>query len=407
MLPRTIEVCCADGHYNQNHKIAKYLECFGIHGSNIIFQKPNHKSQGRLFNFDQNNHNQITMNQIRTALLSYGMSGKVFHAPFLHLHPGFELLGSWERSKKLIQNDYDNTRSYASLEEVLNDESVDLVVVNTPTYTHYEYAKKALEAGKHIIVEKAFVGSSAEAEELRDLAKSKGLKLAVFQNRRWDSDFQTVKAVIDQGVLGDVVEARIAFDRYNPALSPKTHKETPSSGAGIIKDLGAHVIDQALTLFGMPEGVFADIRTTRKDSEVDDYFDILLKYTDKSVHVHGGYFFAQPHEEFAIHGTNGSFLKSRADVQEDQLKAGIKPNDDEYGIEPDLAQGLVKFMKNGEPQVEYVETMHGDYMEYFEGVYQSIVNDVPEPVSAQDGVNVMKIIDAAFDSAESGYLIKL
>lgn len=345
------------------------------------------------------------MTQINTALLSFGMSGQVFHAPFLHIHEGFHLLGAWERSKKQIANHYSGVRSYSTLEEVLGDEKVDLVVVNTPTFTHYDYTKKVLEAGKHAIVEKAFVGTTSEAEELRDMAAAKGLKVAVFQNRRWDSDLKTVKAVLEQEVLGKIVEARIAFDRFNPNLSPKTHKETPSSGAGIIKDLGAHVIDQAIYLFGMPKSVFADIGMTRAETEVDDYFDILLKYEDKSVHVHGGYFFANPTEEFAFHGAKGSFLKSRADVQEAQLKEGMKPNDKEYGIEPDLAQGIIKYQIEDQMGVEYVETLPGNYMDFFEGVYQSITNDLPEPVSAQDGVNVMKIIDAAFLSDKEGRVV--
>lgn len=344
---------------------------------------------------------------IKTALLSYGMSGKVFHAPFVHLHPGFELTGSWERSKQLIRGDYGHAKSYKSLEEVLGDGEIDLVIVNTPTYTHYEYAKKALEVGKHLVVEKSFACSAPEAEELRDLAKGKNLKLSVFQNRRWDSDFQTVKAVIDRGILGNVQEARIAFDRYRPGISAKTHKERPSPGAGIVKDLGAHVIDQALVLFGMPESVFADIGKTRKGSEVDDYFDILLKYRDKSVHVHGGCFFLRPQEEFAVHGTNGSFLKSRADVQEEQLKAGIGPDSEGYGSEPDSERGLLTYLKDGKAQVEYIGTLPGNYMGFFDGVHASIVNGGLEPVTAREGADVMRIIDAAFESRDRGAAVEV
>jgi len=347
------------------------------------------------------------MTNINAALLSFGMSGKVFHAPFLHLHPGFTLLGSWERSTKAIADQYPGTHSYDSLEAVLADDRIELVVVNTPTYTHYEYAKVALNAGKHVIVEKAFVGCTAEAVELQALARAQGLKLAVFQNRRWDSDFKTVQNVVRQGLLGDIVEASIAFARYTPQLSPKTHKEKPSAGAGIIKDLGAHVIDQALCLFGMPRSVFADIATTRADSQVDDYFDILLKYGKTHVHVKGGYFFREPTPSFAFFGTKGTFLKSRADVQEDQLKAGMKPNDPQYGVEPDTEQGLLHTEVEGKVIRENIQTLPGDYKEYYEAVYQSLTSDLPEPVTAQDGVNVMRIIDAAFESAEQGKVIDL
>ena len=269
------------------------------------------------------------MQQIKTALLSYGMSGKVFHAPFLNFHPGFELKGSWERSKKLIQADYPSVKSYASIEDLLEDD-IDLVVVNTPVETHYEYAKKALLAGKHTLVEKAFTTTVAQAQELAKLAAEKGLKLAVFQNRRWDSDFKTVKKVVTDNLLGKIIEAEFHFDRYNPNLSPKQHKEVASSGAGILKDLGPHLIDQALFLFGFPKAVFADIRITRAHSLVDDYIDILLYYTDFRVRLKAGFFVREPIPSFIVHGEKGSFLKPRGDVQEDDLKLGKKPNLDSW-----------------------------------------------------------------------------
>src|SRR6478736_5109933 len=176
------------------------------------------------------------MQKIKTALLSYGMSGKVFHAPFLEFHQGFELVGSWERSKQLIQLDYPNVKSYPTIEALLEDD-IDLVIVNTPVGTHFEYAKQVLLAGKHAVVEKAFTATVAEAQELNSLAKEKGLKLSVFQNRRWDSDLKTVQQIVSSKVLGEIVEAEFHFDRYNPILSPKMHKESANAGAGILKDL--------------------------------------------------------------------------------------------------------------------------------------------------------------------------
>lgn len=347
------------------------------------------------------------MLQINAALLSFGMSGQVFHAPFIDLHPGFKLMGSWERSTKKIGEVYSRIKSYGSLEAVINDEEVDIVIVNTPTYTHFDYAKKALEAGKHIVVEKAFTATAKEAKYLSELAQSKGLKLSVFQNRRWDSDFKTVKSVVEQELIGDVVEATITFARYNPDLSPKTHKEKPSSGAGIIKDLGSHVIDQALYLFGMPEYIFGDIAITRQASEVDDYFDILLTYADKRVHVRGGYFFREPTPSYIFHGKRGSFLKSRSDVQEDQLKAGMKPNDPNYGIEPVEEQGLLHTELEGQIVRKKIKTLPGDYKMFYEGVYQSITKNLPEPVTAGDGINCMKVIDAAFQSSREKRMIAL
>jgi len=347
------------------------------------------------------------MQKIKTALLSYGMSGKVFHAPFLAIHPGFELLGSWERSKKLIQEDYPEVKSFPSLESILEDDSIDLVIVNTPVATHFEYAKKVLLAGKHAVVEKAFTTTVAEAQELAALAKEKGLKLSVFQNRRWDSDLKTVKKIIDDNLLGEIVEAEFHFDRYNPVLSPKAHKETANPGAGILKDLGPHLIDQALYLFGLPNAVFADIRITREHSLVDDYLDILLYYPEFRVRLKASFFVRECIPSYNVQGKKGSFLKPRGDVQEDNLKLGQKPNLDTWGTEKEGQEGLLHTEIEGKIIKEKVPTLQGNYYDFFDGVYKSISNNTVEPVTAQDGVNVMRIIEAAIQSSKQMKAINL
>ena len=346
------------------------------------------------------------MQKIKTALLSYGMSGKVFHVPFLEFHQGFELVGSWERSKKLIQLDYPNTKSFATLEEVLQSDA-DLIIVNTPVGTHFEYAKQVLLVGKHAVVEKAFTTTVAEAQELADLAKQKGVKLSVFQNRRWDSDFKTVQQIVSSKVLGELVEAEIHFDRYNPVLSPKIHKETANDGAGILKDLGPHIIDQALYLFGFPQSVFADIRITREHSLVDDWIDMLLFYPDFRVRLKAGFFVREANPAYVIHGKKGSFLKPRGDVQEDELKLDKKPNLDSWGTEPTELEGFLHTEMDGEIINKKVPTLQGNYYDFFDGVYQSIVKDLPEPVTAHDGTRVMQIIEACIQSSEQRRSIKL
>jgi len=346
------------------------------------------------------------MKKIKTALLSYGMSGKVFHAPFLTLHQGFELKGAWERSKDLIRKDYPDVKSYTTLDELLADD-VELVVVNTPVDTHYEYAKKVLQAGKHALVEKAFTTNANEAEELAALAKEKGLKLTVYQNRRWDSDFKTVKKVLDDGLLGDIVEAEIRFDRFNPALSAKVWKESANAGAGILKDLGPHIIDQAINLFGYPKTLFADIRTLRQNSLVEDNIDILLFYADKRVRLHAGFFNREPIPSYILQGTKGSFLKIRGDVQEDVLKTGAKPNLTDWGLESLEKQGLLHTEIDGHLVRKHIPTLQGNYYDLFDDVYQSIVFNKKEPVSADDAVMVMKIIDAAIKSHKSGQVVHL
>ena len=346
------------------------------------------------------------MYKIKTALLSYGMSGKVFHTPFLNFHPGFELLGSWERSKKLIQIDFPEMKSYDSIDELLADE-VDLVIVNTPVETHYQYAKKVLLSGKHAVVEKAFTTTVVQAQELAAIAKEKNVKLSVFQNRRWDSDFKTVQKIISDEVLGDIVEAEFHFDRYNPLLSPKQHKETRNSGAGILKDLGPHLIDQALCLFGLPQSVFADIQITRAQSLVDDYIDILLYYSSFRVRLKAGFFVREANPAYVIHGKKGSFLKPRGDVQEDELKLGKKPNLDTWGTESIVKQGLLHTETNGEIVKKHIPTLQGNYYDFFDGVFYSITNDIEEPVTATDGIHVMKIIEAAIESSAQQKVVLL
>jgi scyllo-inositol 2-dehydrogenase (NADP+) len=346
------------------------------------------------------------MNKIKTALLSYGISGKVFHAPFLDFHVGYQLAGAWERSKKLIQQDYPDTKSFASLEELLDDD-IDLVVVNTPVATHFEYAKQVLLSGKHALVEKAFTTTVAEAEELKVIAQENGVKLCVFQNRRWDSDFTTVKAIVEKQHLGDIVEAEFRFDRYNPNLSPKQHKETFNPGAGILKDLGSHIIDQAVYLFGYPDAVFADLRIIREHSQVDDGLDILLYYPTMRVSLRAGFFFREPVPAYAVHGKKGSFLKSRGDVQEDELKAGKKPNFENWGQEPEDKMGMLHIEKDGQVVRGLVEALPGNYYGLFDKLHKAITEDKQEPVTADDGIKVMKIIEAAIESSAQKRVVEL
>jgi predicted dehydrogenase len=346
------------------------------------------------------------MSKIRTALCSFGMSGRVFHAPFIQLHEGFEFVGAWERTSNLLQEHYPKAKSYDTYEELLNDD-IDLVIVNTPTSTHYEFAKQALMHDKHVVVEKAFTTTVGEASGLQFLAEQAERKLAVFQNRRWDSDFRTVQQVINEGLLGEISEAEFHFDRFNLNLSPKKHKEVPGAGAGIVLDLGPHVIDQALCLFGMPEKVFADIRMTRPTTAVDDYFEILLYYPTMRARLKAGYIVQEPVPAYQVHGLNGSFVKPRGDVQEAQLQLGKKPNLGKWGTEDKEHYGIIHYTKDGKLVREQIKSLQGNYYHFYDEVYQSIVNDTGEPVTATDGLNVMKIIEAAFESSKQGKVISL
>lgn len=347
------------------------------------------------------------MPPIKTAILSFGMSGRVFHAPFIHLHPGFELYGIWERSKSDSIQSYPGIKIFRSLEEILTDDSIELVIVNTPTATHFDLTKKVLEAGKHAVVEKAFTTTVAEAIELKALAERQQIKISVFQNRRWDSDFKTVKKIVQEGWLGEIMEAEIHFDRFKEELSPKPHKEIPAPGAGILNDLSPHLIDQALHLFGMPQAVFADLRITRPGSKVDDYFEILLYYPMLRVRLKAGYQVREPFASYVVHGRKGSFLKSRADVQEVNLLANQQPNVTDWGTEPEAEQGLLHTEKDGILIREKIPTLQGNYYDYYDGIYQSIRHDKPIQVTALDGIHVMQVIDASFKSSEEKRVIVL
>jgi scyllo-inositol 2-dehydrogenase (NADP+) len=346
------------------------------------------------------------MHAVNTALCSFGMSGSVFHAPFIQLHPGYNLYAVWERSKNLAEAKYPGIKTYRSLEELLNDNAIELVVVNTPSFTHFDYAKKTLLAGKHVIVEKPFTATAAEADELITLAKRQNKKISVYHNRRYDSDYKLFKKVLDEKWLGEIVEAEIHYDRYNPGLSPKAHKETAGPAVGSVYDLGSHLIDQALTMFGMPQAVFADIFSMRQGSRVDDYFEILLDYPSFRVRLKSTYYAREP-QGFIIHGKKGSFLKSRADVQETALQARQLPGSENWGIEPENQKGLLHTEKDGKVVREYIASLKGNYMEYYDGIFEAIRNNKPLPVTAEEGRNVIRIIEAAYQSNKEKKMIEI
>ena len=294
-----------------------------------------------------------------------------------------------------------------SLEAMLADEAIELVVVNTPSVTHFEYARLALEAGKHIIVEKPFTATVAEAEELIELAYKKNRRLSVYQNRRYDSDYLTVKKILEEGWLGPIVEMEIHYDRYVPALSYKVHKETPTAAVGALYDLGSHLIDQALQLFGMPLAVFADIAINRPGSKVSDYFDLKLFYPEHRVILKSSYYVREAMPGYQLHGKLGSFIKHKTDVQELDLLAGKIPGGADWGVEPANQQGLLHTEKDGKIIREAIPSLKGDYLLYYEGIYQALRHDAPVPVSGEEGMQVIRVIEAANQSNRERKVIEL
>jgi scyllo-inositol 2-dehydrogenase (NADP+) len=347
------------------------------------------------------------MQPVNTAILSFGMSGWVFHAPFINAHPGFNFYAVWERSKNLASEKYPGVKTCRKVEEVLSDPAVELVVVNTPNYTHFEYAKKALLAGKHVVVEKPFTVKVEEANELIELADKNKRLLTVYHNRRFDSDYLAVKKVVNQKFLGEIIEAEFHFDRYKEDLSPKLHKETPGPGTGALYDLGSHIIDQALQLFGMPFAVFADIRIVREVSQVDDYFEVLLYYENLRVRLKSSYLVREQLPAYILHGTKGSFIKSKTDVQENDLIANKIPGSSGWGEEADSERGLLHTEINGEVKRVHVPSETGNYMLFYESLYHAIREGKQLPVAALDALNVIRIIETAFESSDKKMVIDL
>ena len=278
---------------------------------------------------------------IRTGICSFGMSGKLFHAPFIQSHPGYELSAIAERNKSESRQKYPASKLYRSFEELISDSDIQLIVVNTPVQTHFEYTKLALQSGKAVVVEKPFTVTVAEAEELDSLAKEKNVFLSVYQNRRYDGDYWSIKKVVEEKLLGELKEVEMRFDRYRPSFGGKQHKEGSLPGAGSLHDLGAHLVDQALQLFGWPEKLFADVRILRNDVDANDYFEVLLYYPGLRVRLKSTVIARESSYAYILHGMKGSFLQQRSDMQEEQLLAGTVPSLASWCPPPTAPDGLL------------------------------------------------------------------
>jgi scyllo-inositol 2-dehydrogenase (NADP+) len=333
---------------------------------------------------------------IVTGLLAYGMSGKVFHAPFIAAHPGFKFHAALERNQKKVAADYPDVKSYDNFETLIADSEIELVIVNTPNFTHVDYTRRSLQAGKHVLVEKPFTPTSAEAKELFDLARSLGKKIFIYHNRRWDSDCTSIQKVVESGQLGRINEVHYRYDRYRKAIGPKTFKEEPNPASGLLYDLGPHLLDQAISLFGKPLSSYKVLGKHREHTKVDDYFMIHLTYpNDLNVFLTASLLAADPQKAFVLHGSEGSFVKGRSDIQEEQLLKGMKLNNPAYGIEAPENKGKLTIMDDqGSPQVSYVNSENGNYIGLFEAVYQSITNDVAYPITEEQVITQLEILEA-------------
>ncbi len=341
------------------------------------------------------------MKKIVTALASYGMSGEVFHAPLIASNEGFELKYILQRTKDTALMHYPEVIIARNFETILNDKEVELVVVNTPNQLHFPMAKACLMAGKNVVVEKPFTIKSKEAEYLIALAKEKNLLISVFHNKRLENDFLTIQKLIDENQLGEIVELELHYDRYRTHITTKKWKEDAVPGSGTLYDLGVHLIDMALQLFGKPLSVTADLRVLRKEAKATDYFNVRLDYTNTTVILKSSTLVREPVPTVQMHGYKGSFIKYGTDPQESQLKQGKIPSDPGFGEDEPAFYGILHTENNeGEVIRKRIKSVTGAYQKYYENIFMALRGYCGLMVQPEEALEAVKIVEAAIMSAE-------
>lgn len=330
---------------------------------------------------------------IGVAVLGYGLAGSAFHAPLVSATPGLALRAVVSSRPDAVRADWPEVEVLPDLDAALERDDIALIVVATPDALHAEQAIAALEAGRHVVVDKPFALTLHEAERIAATAARTGRVLSVFQNRRWDADFLTLRRLIANDELGEVVHFESHFDRFRPLVVDRW-KERP--GAGVWQDLGPHLVDQALRLFGAPLAVYADLASQKPGAPVEDYAHVLLRYDRLRVILHAGQIVHDSSLRYAVHGTGGSFIKQGLDAQEGQSKAGLRPGDPSWGIDPSPGV-LIRQGRDG-PVRTPVEAERGDYPTYYAGVRDAIAQGLCPPVTAEEALMVMRVIDAGHRS---------
>lgn len=329
---------------------------------------------------------------IKVGIIGYGLSGRYLQGPFFQSNGDFELK-YFVTSQQITKNLFPDTQTLNSIDDLIEKNDIDLISICTPSHTHFEYAKKCLNAGKHVLLEKPVTAAFEEAETLFHLAKSKGLHLFIYQNRRFDSDFLTVKKVIESGILGEILSYEAHFDRYKPLLNPKKWKEVVSPANGILYDLGSHLIDQAVYLFGKPQDISGNVFTQRKGSEIDDAFDIYLDYGQLKVTLKSSLMVKNQGPKYIIHGTMGTFTKYGIDIQEDHLVAGYWPFNQNFGKESREFDGTVVTNFSGLELTGKFETIKGQWNLLFENISDVLQKNKPKFFREEEILTQMQIIE--------------
>lgn len=312
--------------------------------------------------------------------------------------PGLELAGIVERHGDLARQKYPQARVARSLDELLADERIRLCVVTTPNDSHFEIARKCLNAGRAVLIDKPFTVTSDEARQLKRLAEEHGLLLTVYQSRRLDGDFKTVRKLIAEKTLGRVVIFESHFDRFRPTIKD-AWREKPGPGAGMLYDLAPHLIDQTLQLFGKPVAITADVRCEREGGTVDDAFDLRFEYPGMRALLRSTMIACAHETRFVIHGEAGSFLKNALDPQEAALNRGVAPGGPDWGEDPEANWGTLYLASDTTTGGRKIKTERGDYREFYANVRDAMLGKTPLAVTPQQGLDVMRGIELAFQSS--------
>ncbi|SET21968.1 oxidoreductase [Paenibacillus sp. NFR01] len=334
------------------------------------------------------------MKIVNVGMVGYGFSGEIFHAPVIQTIEGLNLCSIVSSNPLKVEEKLPGVAVVSSLGELLADNNIELVIITSPNATHYDYARQSLLAGKHVVVEKPFVITSEEGRKLIELAERTGKSLSVFHNRRWDNDFLTLQDIISFGALGEIRHYETHFDRFRPEVKTRW-REQDAPGAGFLYDLGSHLIDQAVTLFGKPDTVYGDVGIQREGSVTDDYFHLILTYGPLRVILHSGSLVVKPGPRVLVHGTKGSFVKVGVDPQEEQLRSGSRPGDTGWGEDKEEQFAELTIQREEGPVSTRVKTLPGAYERYYQGIYESITENAPLPVRPEDALNTIKIIELA------------
>ncbi len=338
---------------------------------------------------------------INVGLIGFGNSGQTFLAPFINANDGFNL-------KKISTSNPSNTAKAKSVypqaaivsdvDSIMNDGDIELVFIGTPNTSHLNLAKQALLTGKHVVVEKPFTITSADADELIALAKQQNRILTVHHNRRFDSGHNTVKKVLASGGLGKLVEFEVHYDRFRRELRPNAWREKNLPGSGVLYDLGVHLIDSVVDLFGTPKTITCMILTQREGLAVDDNFEIIFNYSGLKVTMKAGMLVKVPGPVYTLYGDRGAFIKYGMDVQEEALKKGANPNSENWGIEPENIWGKLTTEENGVDVTHIIKSEAGRYQKFFQNVYDAIAEGKALIVKPEQSRQVIHLLELALQS---------